>query len=261
MRLAGAHVVLTGATGSIGSRLAERLAGRGARLTVTARSAEALDELAARTGALAVPADLADEGGPASLLTSAQDRHGPVDVLVHNAAVEVAGRLEELDADGLAAAVALNVRAPLELTRLALPGMRERRRGHLVLVSSLAGVATFPGLTLYGATKAALTQAAAGLSLDLRGSGVGTTLVEIGPVSSTMMSRVRDHPPTAAAFTRAARLRVLRDLDPDEVAGAVVAAVEANRRHVRLPRRAAVLAATAGLPRAVVRTALVGIEG
>ncbi|WP_404351246.1 SDR family NAD(P)-dependent oxidoreductase [Phycicoccus jejuensis] len=261
MRLHGAHVLLTGATGTIGTRLADGLAARGARVTVTARSRDALGDLASRTGAHPVPVDLATPGGPAELLAAAHSAHGPPDVLVHNAAVELVGRLDDLDASSLAAAIALNLRAPLELTRLALPGMRARRRGHLLWVSSLAGVATFPGLGPYGATKAGLTRAAAGLQLELRGSGIGSTVAELGPVDSSMMDRARRHAPAEAAFARARRLRVLRDLDPSVTAEALLDAVEAGRPHVRLPRRAAPFAALAAAPGLAVRLALTGIRG
>jgi NAD(P)-dependent dehydrogenase (short-subunit alcohol dehydrogenase family) len=78
--------------------------------------------------------------------------------------------------------------------------MLARGHGHLVNISSLAGVATFPGLAAYGATKAGLTHLTSGLRADLRGGPVGTLAVELGPVSSAMMGRISGHRPAAAAF-------------------------------------------------------------
>ena len=258
MLLRHRHVLLTGATGTIGRRLAEQLVERGARVTLVARSVQPLEDLARGVGGHPEPADLTDPGAPAALLAGAERRDGPVDVVVHNAAVETVGRLDELEDGDVERTVALNLTAPLALTRLLLPGMLARGSGHVVMVSSLAGVATFPGLGVYGATKAGLTHAAAALRIELDGTGVGTTVAELGPVVSTMMDRARRHPDSGASFARAERLRGLRELDPGEVARAVVDAVEAGRPVVRLPRRAAPLAAMSALPRDLVRLVVGG---
>jgi short-subunit dehydrogenase len=259
MRLAGAHVLLTGATGDIGRRLATRLAAAGARVTVVARNRGALEEVAVAVDGCAVPADLTDRRQLRELVARVEDGPGPVDVLVNNAGIEAAGHLADLGADELEGIVALNLLAPVELCRQVLPGMLARRRGHLVNISSLAGVATFPGLAAYGATKAGLTHATSGLRADLRDEPVGTLAVEIGPVSSDMMARIGGHGPAAAAFDRLLRARVLTMLDPDHVAHRVVSAIEDGRPHLRMPRRAAPVAAVTHLPRAVVRTVLTGI--
>lgn len=259
MRLDGAHVLLTGATGAIGSCLAQELADRGARLTLVARGEGALRDLAGQVDGTAVPADLTERSAPARVLTTAEESSGAVDVVVHNAGVEVLDELADVDPDEARAAVLLNLVAPLVLTRLVLPSMLRRGRGHVVGVSSLAGVATFPGLAVYGASKAGLTHGLAGLRAELRGTDIRTTTVELGPVDSPMMDRIAAHPPTAAAFRRAVRLRALRVLDVDEAARAVAEAVERDRAHLRLPRRAAPLAALAAAPRTLVRTVLTGI--
>jgi short-subunit dehydrogenase len=260
MRVAGTHVLLTGATGDIGRRLATHLSDAGARLTLVARSTQPLEALAADLGAHAVPADLTDRDTLRSLIRDVEQAHGPVDVLVNNAGTETVGHLTHLSADDLENLVALNLLAPVELCRQVLPGMTARGRGHLVNISSLAGVATFPGLATYGATKAGLTHFTSGLRADLRGGPIGTLAVEIGPVSSQMMGRIADHPPTAAAFDRVLGLRALTMLDPDAVARAVVAAVEDDQPTLRMPRRAAPLASLTHAPRSVVRLALTGIR-
>ncbi len=260
MRVAGTHVLLTGATGDIGRRLATHLSDAAARLTLVARSTQPLEALAADLGAHAVPADLTDRDTLRSLIRDVEQAHGPVDVLVNNAGTETVGHLTHLSPDDLEHLLALNLLAPVELCRQVLPGMTARGRGHLVNISSLAGVATFPGLATYGATKAGLTHFTSGLRADLRGGPIGTLAVEIGPVSSQMMGRIADHPPTAAAFDRVLRTRALTMLDPDAVAGAVVAAVEDDQPTLRMPRRAAPLATLAHAPRSVVRLALTGIR-
>jgi short-subunit dehydrogenase len=259
MQTTGAHVLLTGATGTIGSALARRLSERGARVTLLARSAQPLAELAAATGGTAFEADLCDPDTLRGLVGRVEARQGPVDVLVNNAGVETTGLLTDLTAEELRRTIDLNLTAPLELCRQALPGMLARRRGHVVNISSLAGVATFPGLAVYGASKAGLTHATSGLRADLRDDPIGTLAVEIGPVASEMMDRIGLHTPSAAAFARVLRARLLTLLDPDDVAQAVVTAIEAGRPHLRLPRRAAPVAAVTGTPRALARMALSGI--
>ena len=260
MRLHDRHVLLTGATGTIGRHLAEQLVARGARVTLVARGEGALEDLARTVGGTALPADLACPGAPDAVAAQAEGGTGAVDVVVHAAAVETVGRLDELGAGDVERTVSLNLAAPLALTRTLLPGMIARGSGHVVMLSSLAGVATFPGLSVYGATKAGLTHATAALRLELHGTGVGTTLAEVGPVASAMMDRARRHPASGASFDRAERLGALRDLHPDDVARAVLDAVEAGRPTVRLPRRVAPLAAVAALPRGLVRVALAGVS-
>ncbi|MGL4745891.1 MAG: SDR family NAD(P)-dependent oxidoreductase [Dermatophilaceae bacterium] len=261
MRVDGAHVLLTGATGALGAALTRRFADTGARVTLVARSRDALDALVAAIGpsAVALPADLTAPTQLAGLVGRAEAGHGPVDILVNNAGVETTAHLADTTADGVADAVALNLTAPAELARQAIPGMLGRGRGAIVNVSSLAGVATFPGMALYGATKAGLTALTVGLRAELRGTPISTLAVEIGPVTSPMMRRVGEHAGAAASFDRLLRARLLTMLDAGDVADRVLAAVAAGRPHLRLPRRVAVLAATHGAPRAVVRAALTGI--
>ncbi|WP_404379989.1 SDR family NAD(P)-dependent oxidoreductase [Knoellia locipacati] len=259
MRTTGAHVLLTGATGTIGAALARRLADRGARVTLLARTPAPLEALALATGGTAFAADLCDPASLEGLVARVEAQNGPVDVLLNNAGAETTGLLTDLTAEQLRRTIDLNLTAPLELCRQVMPGMLERGSGHLVNVSSMAGVATFPGLAVYGASKAGLTHATSGLRADLRGSAVGTLAVEIGPVASEMMDRIGLYGPSEAAFARILRARLLTMLDPDDVARRVVSAIEQGRAHLRLPRRAAPLAAVTGTPRAIARIALSGI--
>lgn len=261
MRVAGSHVLITGATGDIGARLATRLARAGADVTCVARGRDALEALAADVGGRSVPCDLTNPDAVRELVARVEADHGPVDLLVNNAAVETTGHFADLTADELEQVVALNLLAPAELCRQVLPGMLARGHGHLVNISSLAGVATFPGLAAYGATKAGLTHLTSGLRADLRGGPVGTLAVELGPVRSQMMDRIAGHQPAAAAFDRVLRARLLTLLDPDDVARRVVTAIEQGRHHLRMPRRAAPVAAFTHAPRAVVRAVLTGIPG
>jgi short-subunit dehydrogenase len=252
MDLEGRRVLLTGASRGIGVFLAEAFAAAGARLAVVARDGDALSAVAQRWGGDAYVADLCDREQLRALVARVEADGGPVDVLVNNAGVENAGSITSQSADALEQLVRLNLLAPAELCRQVAPGMVARGSGHLVLISSMAAVATVPGLGFYGATKAWLTRLAAGMRADLSGLGVGVTDVQFGPIRGDMLARAESYPPTQRGFDRLRRLGLLRNLDPAEVAAAVVSGVLSDRSHVRLHRRAALTGAVAEAPQRLV---------
>jgi short-subunit dehydrogenase len=173
MELSGRTVLLTGATGGIGHAIAERLAGAGAQLVLTGRRVEVLEPLAQRLGGRALGVDLSQRAEVERLAGEAAD----VDVLVANAALPGSGRLEEYSVDEVDRVLDVNLRAPVVLARLLMPGMVERHGGHLVFVSSLSGKAATSGQSLYAATKYGLRGFATSLRADLHGTGVGVSTV------------------------------------------------------------------------------------
>ena len=261
MELAGMHVVVTGASRGIGACLAEKFAAEGSHVSLVARSAEAITELARRIDGTAVAVDLADSGARRGLIERLEREAGrPVDVLVNNAGVDMAGYFPEMSEDDLARVFDVNLGAAAELCRQALPGMIERGRGHIVNVSSLAGVGALPGMAAYAATKAGLTQFTAGLRADLRGLPIGTTLVEVGFVSVTEMTeRALAYPPMGRAWSRLKRLGAMADTDVARLCGGVVAGVRAGKRHVRYPIRARGLAALGESTRKMTEMLLTGV--
>jgi short-subunit dehydrogenase len=220
VQLAGARVLVTGATGGIGGATARALHAGGAHVVLSGRREELLDELRASLGERAdvVVADLAERDGPARLADAA----GAVDVLVANAAVPASGRVEDFDPEQIDRALDVNLRAPIQLTRALLPGMLERGRGHVVLVSSLSGKAASPRSGIYSATKFGLRGFAAGLREDVESRGIGVTVVFPGFVSEAGFfaeSGVR-LPPWVGTRT------------PEQVAAAVVRGIERERAEV-----------------------------
>jgi short-subunit dehydrogenase len=203
MDIRGQRVLLTGASYGIGASIARTFARRGGRVVMVARSVDALEQLAAEIGAVALPADLSQPHEVDGLVERAADvAGGPIDILVNNAGVGVIGPFEARTADEIANEVQVNLVAVLELTRQVLPGMLERDHGHVVFVSSLQASAPTPGFAVYGATKAALSHFAAILRLELVGTSVGTTLVAPGPVDTPMWDRVEASPFTTALLRR-----------------------------------------------------------
>jgi short-subunit dehydrogenase len=138
--------------------------------------------------------------------------------------------------------------------------MVRRGGGHLVNVSSLAGVAAFPGLASYSASKAALTHLTAGLRADLKGLPIGTTVVELGPIPTDMFDHVGDYAPTDDSFRRFKRMRLVVDIPREAVAAAVVDAVLHDRRHVRFPKRAVAFPMLTEAPRRLTEVLLTGVR-
>jgi uncharacterized protein len=260
MQLSGSHVLITGASRGIGEALARDAARRGASVTLVARSADSIDALAADIGGRSVPADLMDPAQLGGLVQRVEERAGaPVDVLVNCAGVDNPASMLELDAHSLAETVLVNLLAPAELIRQALPGMVERGRGHVVNVSSGFSTVVVPGLAPYSATKAALSHFTGGLNTELRDTGVETTLVEPGPVRTSMYGRLQ-RSLSNDALQRMLRLQLTAEVEPEQVAKAALDKVESGGGHVVLPSRMSPVMAVTWLPRRVGELAIAGVR-
>jgi short-subunit dehydrogenase len=217
VELAEARALVTGATGGIGGAVASALHARGAHVVLSGRREDVLAELRTRLGERAevLPADLADRDAPLQLAEAA----GQVDVLVANAALPASGRVDDFAPDEIDRAIDVNLRAPIQLTRALLPGMLERGRGHVVLVSSLSGKTGSPRSGIYSATKFGLRGFAAGLREDVEPQGIGVTVVFPGFVSD-------------AGFFADSGVKLPRWVGtrtPGQVAAAVVKGIEQGR--------------------------------
>jgi short-subunit dehydrogenase len=182
-RMSGARALITGATGGLGTAIAEELGRQGCELLLTGRRGDALAALADRTGARAIRADL----GVPSDLDRLLGEVGEVDILVANAAIPASGDLEEWDQPGMERAIHVNLGAPIAITRSMLPYVRARGWGHFVYMSSLSGKAGSRGTALYSATKFGLRGFSAALRCDLQGSGVGCSVISPGFVREAGM--------------------------------------------------------------------------
>lgn len=259
MDLQDAKVLITGASRGIGRELARSFASAGATPILVARDRAALAQVAALTGGAPLAADLSDPVDVATLWSRAEAAAGPVSVLVNNAGIAASGNFVDSDSSIVERTIQVNVLAPLRLCRDAVSSMQVRGSGHVVNMSSLAGVATTPGLAAYSASKAALSHFTRVLAVELSDLPIGTTLVELGPVPTDMLRHAKEHLPTELSFRRMYQLRLLVDVPASTVADAIVQAVRLGRAHVRLPRRAASLAMLAEAPRAASRLALLRV--
>ena len=260
MQLSGAHVLVTGASRGIGALIAQGAAARGATVTLVARSADALREQASQLAGHALPCDLAQPAEREGLVARAEQAAGrPLDVLVNCAGLDSVAGMLEVDAASMRQLYEVNLLAPAELVRQAMPGMVARRRGHVVNVSSGFSTVTGPGLVPYASSKAGLSHFHAGVRVELRGSGVGTTLVEPGPVRTEMFGEIEQHRMGAAVMKRLMRLQLTRLVEPKDVARRVLDAVEQVREHVVPPLRMTPVLAFTWLPRRVGDLVLTGV--
>jgi short-subunit dehydrogenase len=246
MQIKGSRILLTGASRGIGAALATALAEQGADLALVARESPQLREVAERTGGTAYPCDLSDVTAIPALV----DAVGPVDVLINNAGVSDCGWFLDRTLEEVDQVLAVNLRAPVHLCRLVIPGMVERGRGHVVNVSSMAAVFAPPGLATYGATKAALSHFTAGLRADLRDDPVTFTTVTLGSVTTDMDLGAREYGPLKHLAEQSGG----RDITPmEDLVAAVLRGIEQERPEVRVPKAMAPLAALSNAPRKVGR--------
>lgn len=223
MKLEGMNVLLTGGSRGLGPVIARALASKGASIALSARSAPALQQVAAdieRSGAraVAIPADVTNAQARRDLVSQTRDALGSIDVLVNNAGIEWVSHFDRLDEADIERIVATNLLAPLMLTRLVLPEMLERESGHVVTISSLGGKKGTPYSATYAATKAGLNEWSCALRQEVRGSGVGVSVVVPGFVSEAGMF---------AEYGKRAP-RIAGESSPEAVAQAVVRAVTKN---------------------------------
>ncbi|MFJ2768453.1 SDR family NAD(P)-dependent oxidoreductase [Streptomyces sp. NPDC087300] len=186
MSLEGKSVIVTGAGSGIGAAIAERAARAGALLCVAGRREAPLKELAGRLGTPVevVAADVAAPDAAARIVDAAVARFGRVDAVVNNAGLARFGKLAESGAADFDAMFAVNVRAPAELVRHALPQLRAHR-GAVVNVSSVGGVLSMPGRSAYGASKAALNSLTRSLARELA-PDVRINAILPGPVDTPL---------------------------------------------------------------------------
>lgn len=184
--LAGCVAILTGASRGIGIPMAEALAERGIRVVLAARNAEALttvcEKIKARGGdALAIPTDITNEESRAFLVAETLRVMGSVDLLINNAGIVEPAAYDSLSPERIREHIALNLEAPMMLTREVLPKMMEQNRGHIVNVSSLGGLVGIGWGEPYSATKHGLVGFTRSLRVYCRASGTNVSASVVCP--------------------------------------------------------------------------------
>lgn len=247
--LSGATAILTGANGGLGTHLTNALAAEGMHLLLVAYPGVGLAEL--QTAVQGYPgrteilvADLRVAAERSRVINFALERFGAIDLLVNNAGVEFSSVYHELTLDRVLEVLRVNLEAPMDLTRLAIPTMLERRRGHIVNISSLAGKSGPGYQEPYAATKAALSAFTQSLRNTYRGTGVSASAITPGFVEAGIYTRLkrqtgRNAPPFLGSCT------------PERVCRTLIRAVINDVPEITLSRYpiGPVLALTALFPR------------
>jgi len=181
-------VIITGGSEGVGAAAARMFAEAGANLMLVARNKKNLDaiaeELRSKTKVEVFAMDVSDAEACVDVLKKTAFEFGQVDVLVNNAGYHKRGSVEGVDAADLGKIIDVNLKAPIMLSRLALPYIREAGGGAIINVGSLAGRAPIPGSVGYAASKAGLRSFTYGLGIELAGSGIKVALVSPGPIDT-----------------------------------------------------------------------------
>ncbi|MBF6170841.1 SDR family NAD(P)-dependent oxidoreductase [Nocardia blacklockiae] len=241
--------LVTGAASGLGLAISRAVAAAGGRVAATARRPEQAHSLrdlaAAHPGrVLVLPLDVTEADQAAAAVARAVAEFDRLDVVVNNAGYGIFGALEEIPDGAVRKVFETNVFGSLNVVRAALPVLRAQRRGHLVQISSVAGVAApSPGLGLYAATKFTVEGMCEGLAKEVAHLGIGVTIVEPGMFGTNFVAALDITPvqhadyadSVAAAHDRLARLDPGAYGDPDEAARRILAALDSPAPPLRLP--------------------------
>jgi 3-oxoacyl-[acyl-carrier protein] reductase len=223
MELKGRVVLITGAGRGIGRALAHAFAAAGAKVALLGKTKKNLLEVQRElkdSGAptVVLAADVSDEGVVSRAVAAAEQQLGPVDVLVNNAGIFVLAPVEKMDALVFDRTLAVNLRGPFLMSRAVLPGMKSRKRGHIVNISSTAGRRGFAGGGAYCASKFGLAGLTEAMRYEARASNVRVTCVYPSTVNTDLVEKAgMDVAPERA-------------IQPEDVANAVVSLVAMDDR-------------------------------
>ena len=245
----GTRAIVTGASRGIGRALCESLARRGAIVGLLARGREGLEELAASLPApggakhVVLTADVGRRAEVSGAVERFVKRTGGLDLLVANAGIAHYGPFADVEVELAEEMVRVNVLGTLYTVKAGLDPMLDSARGHVVVVSSGAGLRAFPWGAVYGGTKGFDRGFAEALRHELSGTGVGVTTVFPGEVETALHDHQRERLPDWR--------RDDNTIPADRVAEEIIAAVEADRRAVHSPAAVRVLGLNGIAPRLV----------
>ncbi|MDU2002053.1 MAG: SDR family oxidoreductase [Enterobacter hormaechei] len=221
-------VVITGASSGLGEATARLLAERGAKVVLAARRADRLNNLVsviqdAGGEALAVVTDVTKRDDMENLLRSAEEKFGRVDVLVNNAGIMPMAAMSRLKVNEWDLMIDVNIKGVLYGIAAALPGMLKNKSGHIINLSSVAGLRVSAGVgTVYSATKFAVKAISEGLRAEVGASGIRVTTLYPGAVASELVNGSSD----AEASSAMKAFYENYEISADSVARAVAYAIE-----------------------------------
>ena len=197
--LSGKTALVTGASGGIGSEIAQALALRGANVILTGTRKQVLEDVANGLTlsaddqcAAVIPADLSDPDAAKYLLEQAEDQIGGVDILVNNAGLTRDGLLMRMKDEDWQTVLDINLTSVMRLSRAVLRGMMKARWGRIIQISSIVGYTGNPGQTNYAASKAGMTGFTKSLALEVASRGVTANVVAPGFIQTAMTDALTD---------------------------------------------------------------------
>ena len=236
--------LITGCSTGLGRDLARAVLAKGYRCVVTARNPAHVEDLAGgKSNALALELDVTDRKEVEASVKAAEERFGRIDVLVNNAGIGYFGAIEESDEAEVRRMFEINFWGLSAMTRAVLPGMRARRSGHIVNISSIGGLTTFPAVGYYHATKFAVEGFSESLAKEVAPLGIKVTLVEpsgfrtdwAGRSANETKNPIADYAETAGKNRANVRgYSGKQPGDPVKAAEAIIAAVEAKEPPLHL---------------------------
>ena len=199
---------ITGCSTGFGRELAKHVIERGYRTVVTARNPAEVKDLAAKGETLALKLDVTDQGQIDAAIKAAQEKFGRIDVLVNNAGIGYFAAVEESEEDQIRRMFEINVFGLSRMIHAVLPGMRERRKGFIVNLSSIGGLRSFPSIGYYNATKFAVEGLSEALWQEVEPLGIKVMLVEpsgfrtdwAGRSANESKRQIADYAATAGAW-------------------------------------------------------------
>lgn len=241
----GTRALVTGASKGIGRATAEALAARRARVGLVARSAPDLEALAAELGDAAIPiaADVTDSESISTAVETFVAEAGGLEILVANAGIAHYAPFADQPLEDGEQMVRVNVLGTLYTVHAALAHMLDRARGHIVVVSSGAGLRAFPWAAVYGGTKAFDKGFAEALRHELSGTGVSLTTVFPGEVRTDLHAHERERLPDWRSNDE--------EMPVERLAEALVRGIEEDKREVHAPALVRLLGLNGVAPRAV----------
>ena len=232
--------LVTGASSGLGRDMAKAVLEKGGRVVATARNPAALDQLVADAdgNAIALRLDVTVPAEITAAVEAAEDHFGAIDVLVNNAGYGYLQNVEEADEQAVRSMFEVNFFGLMNMTRAVLPGMRARRRGWIVNISSMVGRMALPCSGYYSASKYAVEGLSTSLRAEVEPLGIGVTSVQPGPIRTDFSGRslvtgetwADDYDATAGAGIRGSQdMDGQQSGDPVLCARAIVEAVDASK--------------------------------
>jgi serine 3-dehydrogenase (NADP+) len=225
MSLNGKVAVVTGASAGIGAAVAKELSGAGAKVVLTARRADRLEQLAQSLPgeSATLPADIADPKTAQRLLDFATERFGRADILINNAGILTLGPIDSVDLDDLSNLIRINFESVVRSTYLFARAFKAQKSGHIINVTSIGAYVNTPMGGVYGGLKHALEAFTTAIRVELGGTGVRVGTIAPGTTDTEILDRMR-------ARGQPTWDQKIESLQPEDVAAAVRFMLEQPQR-------------------------------